>query len=115
MHIDHAFPFVALRNNDLWNLLPSHETVNMKKRDGIPAPELLKQARIRDRIVYAWEKLADSFHDQFFSELRVSLLGSARIDERNWRSQCYKGLIHMSNYLIEERGLIPWKYNLSEP
>ena len=70
--------------------------------------------KIRDRIVFAWERLEDSFHDQFFSELRVSLLGSAGIDESNWKSQCYNGLVHMSNYLIEERGLIPWKYTLTK-
>ena len=109
INIDHAFPFVALRNNDLWNLLPAHHTINNKKRDAVPTVDMLKQPKIKDRIIHVWTNMAQQFHDQFFSEMRVALLGENKINERNWEEPCYDGLIAMSDYLIHKRGLIPWE------
>lgn len=113
LNVDHLFPFVALRNNDLWNLLPTNDKINNKKRDNIPNPELLSIPRVKERIIFAWEQLASSFEEQFFSEVRISLLGREKINTNNWKNQSYKGLLDMSRYLIEDRGLNSWQYKIS--
>ncbi len=109
MNIDHAFPFVALRNNDLWNLLPAHQQVNNEKRDAVPTTDILKQKQVKERIIKVWSNLALKFEDQFFNEIRIALLGNNRLDLNNWENSCYTGLINMSEYLINQRGLIPWQ------
>ncbi len=109
MHIDHLLPFSAIMNNDLWNLLPAREEVNIQKRDCIPTPELLEISSIKSRIIGTWEKLVDNQPDQFFQEIGVALLGRSKMDEKNWQNPCYNGLIQMSDYLINQRGLTPWK------
>jgi hypothetical protein len=109
INIDHAFPFVALRNNDLWNLLPAHHTINNKKRDAIPTGDILKQPMIKERIIQAWTNQAKQFDQQFFSEIRIALMGNKNIDNKNWQNPCYNGLIKMSDYLITQRGLTPWQ------
>jgi CRISPR/Cas system Type II protein with McrA/HNH and RuvC-like nuclease domain len=109
MHIDHLLPFSAIRNNDLWNLLPAREEMNIRKRDSIPPPELLESNSIKSRIIGIWDKIVNQQRDQFFQEVSVSLLGMSKIDEKNWEIPCYKGLIQMSDYLIHQRGLTPWK------
>jgi CRISPR/Cas system Type II protein with McrA/HNH and RuvC-like nuclease domain len=48
MHIDHMIPFVAIRNDDLWNMVPSRGDVNIRKSNRIPAGELLKQPLVMD-------------------------------------------------------------------
>lgn len=113
LNVDHVFPFVALRNNDLWNLLPTNDKINNKKRDNIPNPELLSNAKVKERIIFAWEQLASSFEEQFFSEIRISLLGREKIIPNNWKNQSYKGLTDMSRYLIEDRGLNSWQFKHS--
>lgn len=114
LNIDHALPFVALRNNDLWNLLPTNDQINNRKRDAIPTPELLKSKSIKERIIWNWEKMYEDFHDQFISEIKIALLGSRSINEKNWENTCYEGFVNMSHYLIEERGLTPWNFNSSQ-
>ncbi len=48
--VDHCFPFAAWPCNDLWNLLPSHASINSKKSDRLPSLEALEEAgsRIQD-------------------------------------------------------------------
>ena len=112
MHIDHLLPFSALHNNDLWNLLPSSDAINIKKKDAIPTKALLTERKIRDRIIGYWEKLHETFEGQFIRELNISLLGHRLAEPDNWKTLGYNGLIDMSEHLIHNRGLTPWNYNL---
>ncbi|WP_457626248.1 HNH endonuclease [Persephonella sp.] len=41
LNVDHVIPFSIWKNNDLWNLLPAHKDINLKKKDKIPSPELI--------------------------------------------------------------------------
>jgi len=111
MHVDHLLPFSALGNNDLWNLLPVREAINSSKRDAVPAPELLVSARVKERIIGNWERLVSGYREQFFREIGIALLGRRRIDPANWQNTCYDSLTGMSSYLINQRGLMPWKYS----
>ena len=111
MHVDHLLPFSALGNNDLWNLLPVREAMNASKRDSIPTPELLGSRLVKERIIGTWERLVGSYRDQFFREIGIALLGRRTIDPANWQNACYHGLTGMSSYLINQRGLMPWKYS----
>ena len=45
VHIDHLIPFSVWKNNDLWNLLPASNQVNMDKKDKIPKPEFIDQRK----------------------------------------------------------------------
>lgn len=110
MHIDHILPFSVIQNNDLWNLLPTNELLNIKKSDNIPPPDLLKKRDIKDRIIYYWKLIATKYEDQFFREIDISLIGMQNLDRSNWENCSYNGLIDLSNHLIENRGLNPWKY-----
>ena len=107
LHIDHMIPFVALRNNDLWNLLPSKSDINIKKRDKVPSCEFLYDKNIKERIIYYWENLFANFPDQFRSEIQVSLLGKTIFQEKNWKSNSYGQLVSMCNHIIENRGFEP--------
>jgi hypothetical protein len=111
MHVDHVLPFSALGNNDLWNLLPVREAMNARKRDAIPAPGLLGADPVKERIIGTWERLVRSYPQQFFREIGIALLGRRKIDPSNWQNTCYHGLTDMSSYLINQRGLMPWKYS----
>ncbi len=84
LNIYDAFPFVALRTR-LWNLLPAHQTINNKKRDAVPTVGILEQPKVKDRIIHAWANLASQFREQFFSEIRVALLGKVKLDVRTGR------------------------------
>ncbi len=51
--IDHCFPWAVWSCGDLWNLMPSHRTVNQReKRDRLPGNAILKAAQ--DRILDWW-------------------------------------------------------------
>ncbi|MBN1132359.1 MAG: hypothetical protein JXA39_04730 [Bacteroidales bacterium] len=104
LHIDHMVPFVAYRNNDLWNLLPTLGSVNIKKSDRIPSVELLSRNPIRERIISYWENLFAKFPRQFKSEIQVSLLGRHPFSMRRWQVDSYENLKGLCNHLVEDRG-----------
>ena len=111
MHIDHMIPFVAIRNNDLWNLLPSRGDVNIRKSDRIPAGELLRRSSVKERILFYWGELMNAFPAQFRSEIQVALLGNAPFTNKGWKNDSYNQLIGISHHLIEDRGFSPWILN----
>ncbi len=108
MHIDHMIPFVAIRNNDLWNLLPSRGAINISKSDRIPTTDLLRQSLVKERIVFYWDALMRTFPEQFRSEIQVALLGNTAFSQKNWKNNSYDQLVRLSHHLIEDRGFSPW-------
>ena len=74
-HIDHCFPWARWRNNDLWNLLPAHGTINLRKSDRLPSSSAMADARDRmlDWWRHAWVQSPEE--DRFFMEARYSLPG----------------------------------------
>lgn len=77
LDIDHCFPWAAWPCGDLWNLLPTHPTVNQnQKRDRLPSVELLQSAQVR--IQEWWDRgylNADSqvLPERFMTEAKATL------------------------------------------
>jgi SAM-dependent methyltransferase/SOS-response transcriptional repressor LexA len=84
--IDHVIPFSLWRNNDLWNLLPTLPDVNNKKRDQLPAQELIHDRR--DIIISYWEMLRNKFENQFDREA-YSLCGENGYNTQNWQATLF--------------------------
>jgi hypothetical protein len=104
MHIDHLIPFSVWRNNDLWNLLPTLESINRKKRDMIPSPKLLDERK--DIIINYWEQLEANFRYQFNREMKITLM-DGRSEEISIDSS-FSNLCEKCEYLINDRGLTEW-------
>lgn len=76
LHIDHCLPWVVWPCGDLWNLLPVHCEVNLRKRDRLPGDELLSQ--VQPKVLDWWSQAyLDSstplLAEQFVSEAKASL------------------------------------------
>ena len=68
--IDHLLPFSLLFNNDYWNLLPTHPSINNKKSDKIPSPALIEQSSTR--IKEYWE-LYKEYFPLFEAQRKIAL------------------------------------------
>ena len=104
--VDHVIPFSVWKNNDLWNLLPSHPKTNSQKKDKIPSVSLI--ARQKDLIVHYWEILLAHQPGRFEKEIQVSLLGNHGFRSSNWQNLALEQLQKSCGYLIEKRGFEEW-------
>lgn len=102
MHIDHLIPFSVRKNNALWNLMPSHGAVNVRKRDKIPSPELL-DAR-RDVIIGHWHFMRNKEPLLFEREITMDLIRREQLNPNDWAAQAFSSLRSNCSYLIEVRG-----------
>lgn len=102
--IDHLIPFSVWKNNDLWNLLPVKASVNGKKSDKIPSPELIHKRK--DLIVHYWERIHHAYEERFRKEMQVSLLGNRSF--ANWQHTALAQLTESCRYLISTRGFEAW-------
>lgn len=103
--VDHLIPFSVWRNNDLWNLLPSKQTTNNKKRDKIPSPIFIEERR--NSILKYWNLLNAKQTNRFRKEIQVALLGNKSFD--SWEQTCIEQLKNSCSYLINIRGYEEWK------
>jgi len=106
IHIDHVIPFSVWSNNDLWNLLPSHRETNLKKRDYLPSPDLIKDRH--DIIIDYWKKYRSDYPERFDSEIKRSLLGKSA-DPKDILNIALEKLMGKVDYLIQTYGYIEWK------
>lgn len=100
--VDHALSFSYWRNNDLWNLMPTHKTVNGQKSDKVPSTSLL--IKRKDPIVNNWKTL-ESTHPKLFAFELNRLLGTP---DSNWENALFDYLKRSSEYGIFLRGIQPW-------
>ena len=98
--IDHMIPFSVWRNNDLWNLLPSRASINNKKRNKIPAPELIESRK--ECILHYWDLAYGREPERFRNEIQLSLLGKQSFD--GWHRTAMDQLKNSCKYLINSRG-----------
>ena len=83
-HIDHCFPWARWGNNDLWNLPPARDNINLSKSGRLPSSGAMADAR--GRILEWWRHawVGSAREVQFFMEARHSLPGicdgSARLE-----------------------------------
>lgn len=101
--VDHVLPFSLWRNNDLWNLLPTHKKVNGNKSDKIPTGEFLVQRR--DCIVENWQLLHAYEPSLFLFELG-RVLGSG--SSGSWENPLFDYLKRSCEYSIHIRGAKCW-------
>lgn len=101
--VDHALPFALWRNNDLWNLLPSHKAVNGQKSDKVPSTDLLTKRK--DAIVFNWKILRQEQPQLFEFELK-RLIGE--MHPTRWENTLFDYLKRNSEYGILLRGIQSW-------
>lgn len=103
--VDHLIPFSVWRNNDLWNLLPSHPNTNNQKRDKIPSPDLIE--RQKNLILDYWELINENQSQRFKKEIQIALLGNN--SSSTWQQTGVNQLQSSCTYLISNRGYEEWK------
>ena len=108
--IDHCFPFAAWPCNDLWNLLPSHPRTNNQKRNLLPSPQALEQAKTR--LLEWWHsaylqniKLTDRFEDEARSALPAAVEGEGAFTPES----LFEGLIFQQMVLKRDQQLKEWQ------
>jgi hypothetical protein len=106
LHIDHMLPFSLWKNNDLWNLMPTHKKVNEKKKDMIPSPALLE--RREDTIRHYWDLWHDSYGETFTREIMSALTGTAAKSQDELMDIAFANLVDKCSYLIDVRGYPAW-------
>jgi hypothetical protein len=105
LHVDHMIPFTVWKNNNLWNLLPSLESVNGKKRDMIPSQALIDKRS--DAIAMYWDSMHDVYPKRFSREINLALTGSTD-SLTGWQNIALERLREKCEYLIEVRGFDAW-------
>lgn len=105
LHIDHMIPFSKWKNNDLWNLVPTHSSVNSKKKDKIPSKQLLNKRK--QMILEHWQNLEIEFPRQFVSEIKLSLVGYSE-ENTNLYEHAFSSLREIVDDLINSRKYSYW-------
>jgi len=106
LNIDHMMPYSLWKNNDLWNLLPSANEINSKKKDKIPSCVILNSRK--DDLIFYWELIYEKYPLRFSKEIQISLLGNKPFTADNWQSPCFNSLLQKCDYLINQRGFEPF-------
>lgn len=106
LHIDHLLPFSLWKNNDLWNLMPTLDSVNTQKKDAILSPSLLKKRE--DSILHYWHLLSNTYQDTFRKEITSALIGTYTKNDKEMMDMAFQNLIDKCWYLIDIRGYAAW-------
>ena len=106
LHIDHCFPWARWRNNDLWNLLPATEKMNLSKSDRLPSAETLMGAR--DRMIDWWSRawIDSPRKEQFFMEAIYALPGLNQ--ERPALEDIHQAARHQRARLRQDQQIAEW-------
>jgi SAM-dependent methyltransferase/phage repressor protein C with HTH and peptisase S24 domain len=103
--VDHVIPFTLWRNNDLWNLLPTHPSINNSKRDFLPSQPLLH--RQRHAVIGYWEALREAFSDRFDREAS-GLCGGSGLPKHNWKDTLFGRLVEAVEITAVQRCVPRW-------
>ena len=110
--IDHCMPFAAWPCNDLWNLLPSHPCVNLRKGDRLPSAAAL--ARAQEAIMQWWAgayQTRPALRQRFADEARAALpnIEDDRIDSES----VFDGVMVQRTLLSRAQQLPEWEWRSS--
>jgi len=106
VHIDHCFPWSRWFNNDLWNLLPTNDAINISKGDKLPSGLAMSDAHTR---ILDWWRIAyiDSpLKQQFLLEAESSLPRLA--DGPLVLDDIYTSMLHQRARLKADQQLVEW-------
>lgn len=107
MVIDHVIPFSLIPNNDLWNLMPCHKSINIRKGERIPSPALL--AGRSDVLLAYWAVARDFYQSLFDRQFRTSLVGfEVKNFEIKWADAGLSALKDRCRFYIEQQGMAGW-------
>jgi len=104
--VDHALPFSLWRNNDLWNLLPTHPKTNNSKRDGIPTQRLLH--RRRDAVLHYWGAMRQRYPRRFAREA-MTLVSEPVASSGNWERPLFAAFCEAIETTAVQRGCNRWE------
>ena len=104
--IDHIIPFSIWHNNDLWNLVPSDQSINNQKRDKIITRNMI--FRSEDRIVHYWRMQKNNNPERFNTEINRTLLGE-NIPVKNWERKSLSALADAVELVAVHRGIERWE------
>jgi hypothetical protein len=102
--VDHVIPYSLWHNNDLWNLVPANEKVNLQKSDKLPESLLLKNRK--DQFIYYWTILKESYANRFNYEARQFC--GASYKEDNWENLLFASLAESVEVTALQRGIERW-------
>jgi hypothetical protein len=107
MVIDHVIPFSLIPNNDLWNLMPCHKTINTRKGNRITDPGLLA---VRSEVLVDYWAVARDFYQSLFDrQFRTSLVGfEVKNYEIKWADAGLSALKDRCRFYIEQQGMKGW-------
>lgn len=108
LHVDHALPYSLWHNNQLWNLLPSHQIINNKKSDSVPSSSFLKIRQ--EAIINCWQYLHTSEKHLFEYEVERTL---GAFDQSKWEGKLFSYMKNKAEQGIYSRGAKSW--SISEP
>jgi SAM-dependent methyltransferase len=101
--VDHAIPYSAWKNNDLWNLLPSASKINNSKSDRIPHPDLVQKRK--DAIIHYWKVYADNYPHRFRYQLQKSMGVQSK---SNWEKETFLGFQEIISRLFYHKIVDVW-------
>ncbi len=104
--VDHVIPFALWHNNDLWNLLPAHPSVNNQKRDLLPTQRLLR--RRRGPIIGYWEALRAD-HPERFDRESSALCGFLHSRRQDWQTTLFTCLAEAVEITAVQRRVPRWE------
>ena len=110
--IDHCFPFAAWPCNDLWNLLPSLPRTNHQKRDLLPSPEALENARLR--LLEWWDHAylrEPTLTARFTDESRSALPAAVADNDTVTPESLFEGVMIQQMVLKRDQQLKEWQPN----
>jgi SAM-dependent methyltransferase len=103
--VDHIIPFSLWHNNDLWNLVPVTQPVNISKSDKLPTRELLQKRR--DCIIGYWEVLRSVYKPRFDHEA-LRLIGQNNLFEC-WQTPVFQAVSNAVEFTALQRGNERWQ------
>jgi hypothetical protein len=104
--VDHAIPYSLRHDNSLWNLLPADPDINNKKRDKLPAQDVIRKNR--DKLVYYWELLNNELTDVFRSDF-CRFTGRPQLPESSWQHVLYWSFSEAVETTASRRGIERWE------
>jgi SAM-dependent methyltransferase len=103
--IDHAIPFSLWHSNDLWNLFPCDERINLKKSDSLPERDLL--LRRKDCIVGYWEVLRNKQQRRF--DYEIQMFTGHQDPCGNWQNLVFGRFAEAVEVTAVQRGCERWR------
>lgn len=108
-HVDHVIPFSVWGNNDLWNMLPALEAVNLKKSDKMPPEELIRKQRMN--FFFYWQHYLSIAPEIFRSQMMRSLGCVAEPGSSEWMDRAINSLVEKSVIFTKRQSLSVWEYS----